>query len=69
MDQIVEADPPAHERIALIDLNDKHCRWPIGHVGEATFGFCGRQKHTGPYCEAHAARAFRSGATLPKGWR
>lgn len=36
-----------------------HCRWPIGTPGEATFGFCGRDKARGSYCAAHARIAYQ----------
>lgn len=68
MDQIVETAPPIEEGIALLDLRDNHCRWPLGAVREPAFRFCGKPKHTASYCEAHAKLAFREGARLPKGW-
>jgi len=58
MDTPITADPPVHERKTLLELGDEDCRYPLGHVGLADFGFCGRPKHTGPYCEAHARRCF-----------
>lgn len=43
-------------RVQLLDLEPRHCRWP---VGEPTQGFCGCNRAPGSsYCEAHAARAF-----------
>jgi GcrA cell cycle regulator len=43
-------------RVAFLDLESHHCRWP---VGEPTQGFCGCPKVEGlSYCEAHAHRAF-----------
>jgi hypothetical protein len=51
-------DHPVHERVTFIQLEPHHCRYPIGTVGEATFGFCGKPKHTGPYCEAHARACY-----------
>jgi len=51
---------PVGERKTLQDLNDGDCRWPIGHVGEKNFHFCGKGKVTGlPYCQHHARVAFR----------
>lgn len=43
-------------RVALMDLERHHCRWP---VGEPTQGFCGCKPYPGlPYCEPHARRAY-----------
>jgi GcrA cell cycle regulator len=41
-------------------LTDITCRWPIGDPKMEGFHFCGRAKPEGrPYCEHHAAIAFR----------
>jgi GcrA cell cycle regulator len=42
-------------RLQLDQLGPRHCRWPIGDVGDAGFGFCGEVIHFGPYCEPHRA--------------
>lgn len=53
-------DPKPEDRIAVIDLKEWHCRWPIGVPGEAGFGHCGRSKTSGiSYCETHARLAYR----------
>jgi GcrA cell cycle regulator len=45
--------------VSLIDLNDHVCRWPFGDPLVKPFGFCGVEKTgPGPYCEAHASKAF-----------
>lgn len=47
-------DPDPEDRVALVDLEPHHCRYPIGHLGEPGFGFCGRPRHGfGPYCPTH----------------
>lgn len=46
-----------HEPVALLDLEHRHCRWPIEQDGATMF--CGADKHTGAYCEAHARIAYR----------
>jgi GcrA cell cycle regulator len=52
--------PPEHERVSLLKLNEKMCKWPIGNPGDATFRFCGHQAHPGlPYCASHGARAYQ----------
>lgn len=51
--------------IALVDLTDKTCRWPIGEPNMPDFGFCGeplpedktRHEVKFPYCAHHAQRA------------
>lgn len=50
---------PEAERKRLVDLEDKHCRWPIGDPQKADFHFCARDHVPGlPYCEVHSRRAF-----------
>ena len=46
-----------------LDLNERMCRWPIGHPGDQDFHFCGNPRIAGrPYCEAHCAMAYRGKA-------
>jgi GcrA cell cycle regulator len=53
------------EKVTLLDLNDKICKWPIGHPGEPDFQFCGRPVNPGfPYCAPHCAEAYQ--AQLPR---
>ncbi len=60
--------PEIAEKTSLLDLNDKLCRWPMGHPGEADFHFCGEQVNPGfPYCVPHCGRAYQ--AQLPRGAR
>jgi GcrA cell cycle regulator len=50
---------PVEERKTLVQLENNHCRWPIGDPLEAEFHFCGKDKITGlSYCEFHARRAY-----------
>lgn len=50
---------PQDQRKALLDLTATDCRWPVGHVGEPDFFFCGAPKMEGKsYCAGHCARAF-----------
>ncbi len=47
--------------ITLLDLNDKICKWPIGHPDEDDFHFCGSPVNPGtPYCGEHCAVAYQS---------
>jgi GcrA cell cycle regulator len=60
--------PEIAGKTSLLDLNDKVCRWPMGHPGEADFHFCGEAVNPGfPYCVAHCGRAYQ--AQLPRGAR
>lgn len=66
----VPAKPSAEiaGKTSLLDLNDRICRWPMGHPGEADFHFCGAPVNPGyPYCVDHCGRAFQ--AQLPRGTR
>ena len=68
--RLVPAKPSAEiaDKTSLLDLNDKVCRWPMGHPGEADFHFCGEQVNPGfPYCIEHCGRAYQ--AQLPRGAR
>ena len=61
-------DPSIADKTSLLDLNDKVCRWPMGHPGEADFHFCGEAVNPGfPYCVEHCGRAYQ--AQLPRGAR
>ena len=57
--------PEVAEKTGLLDLNEKICKWPIGHPGEPDFHFCGRQANPGcPYCGEHCGVAYQ--AQLPR---
>ena len=60
--------PEIADKTSLLDLNDRVCRWPIGHPGEPDFHFCGEKVNPGfPYCVEHCGRAYQ--AQLPRGAR
>jgi GcrA cell cycle regulator len=60
--------PEITDKTGLLDLNDRVCRWPMGHPGEADFHFCGVAVNPGfPYCVEHCGRAYQ--AQLPRGVR
>ena len=43
----------------VISTNGATCKWPIGHPGEPSFGFCGQPSVEGkPYCAEHYGRAY-----------
>lgn len=48
-------------RVTLLDLNDRICRWPIGHPDKANFHFCGKPVNPGfPYCNDHCLEAYQT---------
>lgn len=52
-------------KTGLLDLNDRICKWPLGHPGEPDFHFCGDKVNPGfPYCVAHCGHAYQ--AQLPR---
>ena len=57
LDKNFEAENPKR----LEELDDKNCRWPIGHPDEANFYFCGRSPIEGfSYCKLHVMYAFQT---------
>src|SRR3982751_4213862 len=57
--------PEVADKTSLLDLNDRICKWPIGHPGEPDFHFCGSPSNPGfPYCVEHCGVAYQ--AQLPR---
>ncbi|MFN3944561.1 MAG: GcrA family cell cycle regulator [Allosphingosinicella sp.] len=57
--------PEIADKTSLLDLNEKICKWPIGHPGEPDFHFCGAPANPGfPYCVQHCGVAYQ--AQLPR---
>ena len=57
--------PEIADKTSLLDLNEKICKWPIGHPGEPDFHFCGKAANPGfPYCVEHCGVAYQ--AQLPR---
>lgn len=55
------AGKKVEDRVSLLDLTERMCKWPIGHPGEADFHFCGKPSVPSvPYCEAHCKEAFQA---------
>lgn len=44
--------------VAMVDLTERHCRFPVGDPRESGFGFCGHPKEDGAYCRPHAALCY-----------
>jgi GcrA cell cycle regulator len=65
--RLVPAKPSAEmaDKTSLLDLNDRICKWPLGHPGEPDFHFCGNPVNPGfPYCLSHCSVAYQ--AQLPR---
>ena len=57
--------PEVADKTSLLELNDRICKWPIGHPGEPDFHFCGQAANPGfPYCVEHCGVAYQ--AQLPR---
>jgi GcrA cell cycle regulator len=57
--------PEIADKTSLLDLNDRICKWPLGHPGEPDFHFCGDKVNPGfPYCVAHCGHAYQ--AQMPR---
>ena len=65
--RLVPAKPSVEvaDKTSLLDLNDRICRWPMGHPGEPDFHVCGQASNPGfPYCVQHCGVAYQ--AQLPR---
>jgi len=65
--RLVPAKPSSEiaGKTSLLELNDRICKWPLGHPGEPDFHFCGVAVNPGfPYCVAHCGQAYQ--AQLPR---
>lgn len=50
---------PIHQRVALLELTDAVCHWPVGDPLAADFHFCGGRVVTGmSYCGHHCRMAY-----------
>ncbi|MFM5913775.1 GcrA cell cycle regulator [Chakrabartia godavariana] len=57
--------PEIADKTSLLDLNDRICKWPLGHPGEPDFHFCGEKVNPGfPYCVDHCGLAYQ--AQMPR---
>ena len=57
--------PEVADKTSLLELNDRICKWPMGHPGEPDFHFCGQSANPGfPYCVQHCGVAYQ--AQLPR---
>lgn len=59
--------PPAEQMVSLLDLEDHHCKFPVGDPRSPTFKFCGGQRVDGtPYCNPHCIVAYRPPDVRPE---
>ena len=66
----VEVSANTASRRSLSELQECHCRWPIGDPGTEDFGFCGNKPLDGlPYCSMHARLAYRRPPKALSGFR
>ena len=57
--------PEVADKTGLLELNDRICKWPMGHPGEPDIHFCGQPANPGyPYCVQHCGVAYQ--AQLPR---
>ena len=60
---LIEKDFEPENPKQLEELDEKTCKWPIGHPNESSFYFCGRSSLKDfSYCKLHLLYAFQ-----PKG--
>ncbi|HHG89939.1 MAG TPA: GcrA cell cycle regulator [Devosia sp.] len=58
---VTELFIPVKERIGLLGLTEKTCKWPIGDPLLKDFHFCGRDSNeNAPYCKFHSKRAYHT---------
>jgi len=58
-----KSDASKSKTISLLELNERICKWPIGHPGDDDFHFCGESSEAGhPYCAKHCGEAYQAQA-------
>lgn len=54
---------PISRHLALTELTERTCKWPIGDPLQEDFHFCGNDSgENSPYCKYHARLAFQPSA-------
>lgn len=52
--------PSIGDRVTILQLTERSCRWPVGDPASSEFRFCGSQSETSqPYCPYHCAIAYQ----------
>lgn len=60
---------PKRQRKTIMQLENKHCRFPVGMPGEPGFFYCGGKANNAAgqvYCSVHSARAFNGVPKKPR---
>jgi GcrA cell cycle regulator len=58
--------PEVADKTSLLDLNDRICKWPIGHPGEPDFYFCGEPANPGFHiAKLASSTASRAASAAP----
>ncbi len=58
--QVENLVAPEPKNIALVELTEKTCKWPLGDPQDEDFSFCGNAvKEDTPYCEYHCSMAYQ----------
>ncbi len=51
---------PESRRVAIADLRESVCKWPLGDPLQADFAYCGNDSDSGhPYCQYHSSIAYQ----------
>ncbi len=51
---------PMARRLALTELTERTCKWPVGDPLKDDFHFCGAESgESSPYCKYHARLAYQ----------
>ena len=58
--------PDIAGKTTLLDLNERVCRWPMGHPGEADFHFCGEAVNPGFPLLRRTLRSCLSGSAATR---
>ena len=63
-----DSGAPTPLKLALIELNDIHCKWPIGDPEHDDFHFCAHKRvEESPYCAYHSNIAYQPVAGARRG--
>lgn len=63
-DTVIEPTAPEPLMLSLLDLERRHCRWPIGDPKQEGFGFCDHpHADGGPYCPYHTRLSIGPGTS------
>lgn len=61
--KMCDAEIPVKQRKNLLELQNNHCRWPVGDPATSDFFFCGAEADLiagRPYCPGHTRAAMPS---------